>query len=182
MSRNTCLILAASLIFPLLAFSAAQPEQAPAAPSEEAETPIAGDPGNRANAVLLELLLRFAIAEAKGSGMVEMPEAFHDLAPDQQQYVREALADQLRVERDLEELNRDRQRGLCLAGRSSGSLCEFGESVARMEPCLAAGDCPAVEAWKQTVGEMGIVPAPQTMTSVSSRSAPSVERPGDERP
>ncbi len=166
MWRNACLVLAASLIFPL-AFSAAQPEEPPAVPSDE----VVGHAKKQANEVLLELLLRFAIAEGKGSGLVEMPEAFHDLSPDQQRYVREALADQLRVERDLDEPSRDHQRGLCLAGRGSGSLCEFGESVARMEPCLAAGDCPAVEAWKQTVGQMGIVQAPQTMTSVSTESA-----------
>ena len=50
--------------------------------------------------------------------------------------------------------------GVCLA--ADPELCEFGAFVTRSRPCLAAGDCPAYEAWERVMGSPGPRPAPES--------------------
>ena len=60
--------------------------------------------------------------------------------------------------------------GVCLAagrtaapsGTAPSDLCDFGVFVTRSKPCLAAGDCPAYEAWDKVMGAPGIRAAPES--------------------
>ncbi len=175
MWKTACLILAAGLIFPLLAFSAAQPDEPPAVPPEEDIPAASGDVQESVTKVLSELMARL---NARGGNLVEMPDSFNDLTLEQQRFVWQVLEQRASAERYLEEQRALRQRSVCLAaGEPGDSLCAAAAAITRMEPCLAAGDCPAVEAWEQAMGQMGIVQAPQTMTRASERPATRVDRP-----
>ncbi len=190
MWKTACLVLAASLIFPLLASWAASPDDPPVVPLSPAvpmaplqnEMPPASLPGDVEESMIkavVELMARLSSAKTQGRSAIELPEAFLDLPAEHQVLVWQYLAEQAMAYQRLEAQSAPRRYGACLAagGGTGESTCDFGAAVARMQPCLAAGDCPAVEAWRQAMGQMGVVPAPQTMTRASDRSSAKIERP-----
>ncbi len=170
MWKAVCLVLAASLIFPLLASWAAPPDDCPPAAAWDGPAPtLPGDTEEPVVQVMSELTARFS--PAKDDELP--PEVVEELMNPHTQY----------LEWRRFETPAPAQRTVCLAsgGGTGDTACDFGAGVARMKPCLAAGDCPAVEAWRQAMGEMGVRPAPQTLTRASVRSAPKAERPAPKR-
>lgn len=149
MWKAALVILAASLIFPLLVSWAATPDPAP--------VPLLVGAGNTSVGVF-------------SADSSELPEELQDLSQEQKI---EALLKQLEWQRPWVD-----QWTTCLAGDSK---CEAAAAVTGMKPCLAAGDCPAAEAWEEAMGEIGVRPAPQTMTRANIRLSLPIERPEPEK-
>ncbi len=174
MWKAACLVLAASLIFPLLASWASPPDEAPAAAWDGPAPTLPGDTDEPVVQVMSDLKARFS------------PASDDDELSEEQIQELMNLHTQYLVWRHLESPAPAR-KSVCLAASGTGvatkgrqpgdSICDFGAAVTRMQPCLAAGDCPAAEAWRQAMGEMGVRPAPQGLTRASVRSSIRVERP-----
>ncbi len=72
---------------------------------------------------------------------------------------------------------------MCLAAggaESDDSICDAGARITRAKPCLAAGDCPAYEAWEEVMGTPGVRPAPRSMTRAAYRTPEPVEPPAQD--
>ena len=169
MWKAACLILAASLIFPLLASWASPPEEEPATAWDSPAPTLPGDTGEPAAQVASQQIARLSLAKAA-------PEE-GALPAERVQRLRNLQARNLEWRRF--EAPAPARGSVCLAGGGGGPLCEVGAAVARMKPCLAADarDCPAVDAWREAMGEMGIRPAPQGMTRAVDRTVTRTERP-----
>ncbi len=165
MRKPALLVLAASSILAFLTFGAEAPdglaENLSAEPAgvfaslpEEARGPV--------HRAISELKAHFASPSGTGPSLMELPKALADLPPEQQELVWRYLGAWARAQWDLERSPAPRRFNACLAG-GGDPLCDFGAAVSRMKPCLAAGECPAVEAWRQAMGRMGVMPAPRTM-------------------
>ena len=169
MWKAACPILAASLIFPLLASWASPPEEPPAGTWGDPAPVLPGDTDEPAAQVASKLIAQLTPVKA-------VPEE-GELPEGMVQQLRKLQAQDLEWRRF--EAPEPARRSVCLAGGGDDPLCEVGAAVARMRPCLAAAaiDCPAVEAWREAMGEMGIRPAPLGVTRATVRSATRIERP-----
>ncbi len=68
--------------------------------------------------------------------------------------------------------------GLCLARGGSGEdLCAAARRISHQRPCLASGDCPALEEWRRVMGEPGVRPAPRWTVQAAERRARPAEPP-----
>ena len=171
MKKAARVVLAACMIFPLLATWAAPPEEAepalPVATGELISLPVASSP--------LE-------AQNPAPGM-RLPEGFEPLTPEVLRQYRVGTFVSRSPSASPGETPRQRLT-VCMAGTGGdASLCDVAADIASMEPCLAANaeDCPAMEAWTHAMGQVGVYPAPQTTTNANIRPAPRVEQRAKEK-
>ncbi len=159
MWKTALLVLAVSLLFPLLASRAAPPEDCPPALDQGACEP--------AIEAAAELLAQLPPANPEDDQEAELQEELMNLHT---QYL---------AWRRLQQPEPALRSTVCLAG-SGDSICAVAAEVARMRPCLTASDCPAARAWEEAMGQMGVRPAPRTMTRASVQPAPEIDRPEHE--
>lgn len=172
MKKAALVFLAVCMIFPLLATWAEPPKEAKADPavlvttSQLISLPVADSPLEAQNL-------------APEAHEVQLPEGFELPAPDAKgQYKRGYFA--LRLP---SETPRQRLMACMAANGGNASLCDVAADIANMKPCLAANadDCPAMEAWTQAMGRVGIYPAPQIPVRASNNSNIRVDRSGKEK-
>ncbi|MCP3956289.1 MAG: hypothetical protein GY719_00400 [bacterium] len=149
MDRTARVVIAATLtalilILPLQVSGASPPPPERPAPSESpapSERP-APDPG---------VTFRIAAPDAAEGPIWSAPKGFP--YPSAREPANRILQGRVQPAPDV-------RTGVCLA--ADPELCGFGAFVARSKPCLAAGDCPAFEAWERVMGSPGPRPAPES--------------------
>ena len=160
MLKAACVVLAASLTFPLLVTWASPP-----GPAE----PVGEEPPD-----VVTQRLRLPLSVAGGPVTIDLPDGFESLPPEEQR----ALFKEYMLQHYM--LVPERPTGMCLAAEGAGpgdSICDFGARVSQAKPCLAAGDCPAYEAWEEVMGTPGVHPAPRSMARAAYRPPARIEPP-----
>jgi len=152
-------VLAAILIFLLPVSRAAPPDEEPVAAVEPAAA--AAGPAVPAEAALPEPGLP---AEGDELTPEELVEVYG-------YYLERAQTPQRWQTFQLPPLRPSRPGGTCLAAGGEGeNLCAAAVRISHSRPCLAAGDCPALEDWKEVMGKPGLRPAPRSMVRAADRT------------
>ena len=151
MWKATLVVLAASWIFPPLVSWASPPEEGPPAAAAAASGPAVKIFGKTA------------------PEMFQLPEEFESLTPEKRQEMVDSYL--WWVDRHRRPVSPPRPSGFCLAAsREEADLCAAAARISYSRPCLAAGDCPALEDWKEVMGTPGLRPAPRSTVRAAERS------------